>query len=144
MSILVVILNLFSDLFLFGAAAPKGTMSCRIQGKPVHTSVRLSVCLSIPHPSHNQPAPVGPWMDRRTHRFALYSIGHLRLWGRCPTTSKNAIAMFMGRATVLLDMYCLRRMALSFSLQRPIVLRRLSPDGDRLLGPWIHKALWAG
>ena len=49
-------------------ANPKGTMSCRVQGKSMCMSVCLSVHPSPPSPS--QPAIIGlwmnGWMDRRT------------------------------------------------------------------------------
>ena len=66
----------------FRAAALKGTISCRIQGKSVHSSIRPF-----------QPANVGLRADERTdgctHRFPLYSTGQHPLWGHCSAFFKK-------------------------------------------------------
>ena len=59
----------------FWAAAPKGAMSCRIQGESMRLFVRPSVHLSD--------VWMDRWMDRCTHRFPLHSTGHHPLWVCC-------------------------------------------------------------
>ena len=83
-----------SSLEVGRAVAPKGTISCRIQGKSVHTSISLSICPSI-HPSRALQWLAG-WgggingqMDGRMYRFPLYSTGHHPLWGRCPKMDES-------------------------------------------------------
>ena len=64
-------------MIAFRAADPKGTMSCRIQGESVHTSVCWSVhpCIRSPPP---QPASLwralGRWRDGRTDGWTYAQI----------------------------------------------------------------------